>query len=246
MTAFPQGPVDAQGRQVEPVRYRAEPRERACPARRHHRDLGGPLRDVQLRAGVVVDTEPVRRQRRPRHQGPLVRPLDQAGVVNCGGRRAAEARRHTACRGRNRGRQQPARIREHGAAVEAIRRPSHHGQQVGALRRLRDPCARGRRRRREPHPRQVERRQGRQPLRPRQPRHAARVHHHDAGCEPEDEQGAQRNPDVAVRPDQPAVEGGHCSRNVVRTLANGRCVRTARSASPSRSAARPAAPGWHR
>ena len=157
-------------------------------------------------AGVVVDAEPVRRQRRPRHQRPLVRPLDETRVVDRRGRRTAEPGRHPRYCGRPRGRQACARVREDRAAVEAIRWPSRHRQQVRALRRLPDACPRRCGRRREPHPRQIERRQPRDALLRRQARHAPRVHHHDAGSEPEQEQDAHRYPDVAVHPDRAAVE----------------------------------------
>ncbi len=203
---FPQRAVVPQGGEIEPVRDRPEPRDGAAAARRHHRHLGRPLRDVDLGAGAVGHPQLVGRQELLRDQHPLVRGDDEALVRYRRQRRAGEPPRRLARRVRPEGREPLAGIGEDGDPVEAVRGPAEDRQQRRLRRRLRDPAALGGRGRRQAHPRHIDVSPALEPRCRRQLRHAPRVHHHDAGDEPEHEQHAEGDADVTVRPDQPAPQ----------------------------------------
>ena len=207
--AVPQRLIEAQRREVEPVRDGAHPGQRAAAARRQHRDLGRAGRDVQLRAGPVVDLELVERQRAAVGQGPLVGPGQRPRVPQPLLRQAAEAAGHGAGVRPADGVEALARVGEDRRLVEAIGGPVHHHQQRGALGPPPDAGAVHGLGGRQPHPRQVEVGQPLEPQLGREPRHVARVHHDDAGGEPDHEQQAERNPQVAVNEDEPLAQQRH-------------------------------------
>ena len=203
----PERLVRAQRGEVDPVRNRAHPRQRPAAPRGQHRHLGRPRRDVELGAGVVVDCELVQRKLAPLDQRPLIGLRKRASVVDGTGWAAGEPTRDRGSRGRPHLAETLPGVGEHGHAVEPVGRPVHDRQQRGALggrRHIRPP---GRRGRGQHDAIEVQRGQSFEPQLRRQARHVSRVHHHDAGGEPDHEEGAEGNAQVAVDQDQPAY---HC------------------------------------
>ena len=102
-------------------------------------------------------------------------------------------------------------VGEHGGAAvgacKAIRGPVEHGAERHSAEAAR--CLRGGFRRREAHSCEVHGPQAFEPALRRERRHTADVDHGDARDEPQHEQHAQWDAEVAMREDQGAAEEGH-------------------------------------
>ena len=181
---IPERLIHAQRRDVEPVRNRRDPCERARASRGHERDRGVGRGNVHLGAAAVVDGEFLERQRAAHDQRPLVRSLDGADEGDVAERCPDEARGDRFLRVDVLRVEQLARVREHrrraAAAAEAIGGPAEHGEQRD-LARTADLGRRERFGRREPHGREIELRQVLEPLLLAELRHAAR--HRSSRCQ---------------------------------------------------------------
>ena len=202
----PQRLVRAQRGEVDPMRNRSDPGQRPAAPRGHHHHLARSRRDVEFSRGGVVDHQLVQRKLPPLHQRPLVGLGERADVLDGAGWLAGEPTRDDDGRRRSYLVESLPGVREDGHAVETVGRPIHHGQQRGCLRRRRQVRPPGRGRRGQLDTVEVQLRQPFESQLRGEPRHVARVHHHDAGGEPDHEEGAERNAQIAMDQDQGPVE----------------------------------------
>jgi len=204
----PQRRVPSERREIQPVQHRAGVTPSPGASGRSHDRLARRIGDVDNGSVRIVDREAVQRKRGARHTGqrPLIGLLEKR-VIACPRRRVAgerggdrdgaaalDAVEHVAAVGEHGDRFACRRQSVHGSSFErrqVYRRRSDAADANGISRRNADRLG-------------SNRRQPRKPVGAPQFRHA-RVHHHDAGREPGEEQQTSADPEPAMRIDQRAA-----------------------------------------